>query len=104
MNAQGTHSVYTQAEREGQAIRRLCMIRPHNTGNHAGILWNTNTMRKCVRDSLEETAFARVFVKSLRQADWFKGVRISAFLKQYCNVTSSSKRSKGNARRQAKRA
>ena len=96
-------SLCTQAEREAQAIRRLIALRPHNVGTHKGILWNTNGMRSHVRHGLEETGFAKSFVKALRKASWFKGQRVASFLKVYCNVTSSSKRSKGNARRTAKR-
>ena len=99
----GSQSVCTQAEREGQAIRRLQSLACRHVGRPHAILWNTIARQNTLRECLMQTAFAKRFVKALRQASWFKGQRIADFLSRYYNPTSSSNRSKGNARRRIKR-
>jgi hypothetical protein len=97
-----SESIHTSAEREADAIKRLLAMTPYRTRSHA-ILWNTIARASCVRDCMEQTTFAKWFVRALRTASWFKSQRIAAFIGRYTNVTSSHNRRAGNERRRAKR-
>lgn len=48
-----------QAEREGEAIRRLLTMVPRMQVVHDSILWNKNTYRKHVQRAMIQTAFAK---------------------------------------------
>jgi hypothetical protein len=63
---QNTHVGMTpvdhKAKAEGDAIDKLCLIRPHAIGTHAeSILWNTSPTRALYRKADEQAKTAEIF-------------------------------------------
>jgi hypothetical protein len=63
---QNTHAgmmpVDRKAKAEGDAISKLCLMRPHAIGTHAeSILWNTSPTRALYRKADEQSRTAEIF-------------------------------------------